>query len=246
MSVNRIWFPIAPSGTIDASQRQSIGVGYSGILTPPVIIPATLTRLDISGALINFFQNPDYYKAVDFNDSIQDGIDEITAFTGCNYGTALLSYTADLSYYDFLTLIPDYIGVIAIFNGTTRKWMIPTSLIKLDQLHPEWETLTGTPEYFCPINHRYIVISRKPTVSGYGNMYVLYRAAAPTLADITQIPVPLEYAELVKAYCIVDLWEQNQEFSKAANYSKTYQTQLDKLHNLVHSRRQMDRLPSLR
>jgi len=31
MAVNRLWFPNAPSGDVDAAQRAQIGIGYSGI-----------------------------------------------------------------------------------------------------------------------------------------------------------------------------------------------------------------------
>jgi hypothetical protein len=32
MSVNRLWFPNTPSGTVDMPQQAQIAVGYSGIL----------------------------------------------------------------------------------------------------------------------------------------------------------------------------------------------------------------------
>lgn len=203
------------------------------------------TTMSVKLKIANFFQNPSYYKDIDLTDSIQDGVDEIVAFTGCNYGTAVIPFVANLSYYDFLTLIPDYVGVIAIYNTTTRLWMTPLSLGKLDLILPDWEISIGTPEYFCPINHRYVVIHRKPGAANYGNMYVLYRASAPTLGDNINIPVPLEYSQLVESYMKMDLWEQNEEFTKAGKEFGTYQQQLEKLHNLVHSKRQMDRLPSL-
>lgn len=204
-----------------------------------------MNRVDVISKVNGFFQNSQYYKTVDFNDSLQDGLDEIVAFTGCNYGTGVIPFTANLSYYDFLTLLPNYVGVIAIFNRTIKRWMFPESVRKFDQLRPDWETATGTPEYFSPINHRYVVIYRKPSTANYGNMFVLYRASAPTLGDSTTIPVPDEFAEVIEAYMKTDLWEQNQEFTKANSSNLTYQQQLLKLHTLVHSKRQMDRLPSL-
>lgn len=202
-------------------------------------------RVAIKTKVASFLNNPIYYKDIDFNDSIQDGVDEIVAFSGCNYGTALIPFVADLSYYDFATLISNFIGVIAIFNGTTKKWMNPTSLRKLDLQQPDWEIKAGTPEYFCPVNHRYVAIYKKPISVGYGNMYVLYRAAGPVLVDGTTIPVPYEYNSLIQSYVIMDLWEQNQEWTKASDVRRDYERDLMKLHNLVHSKRQMDRLPSL-
>jgi len=209
------------------------------------VISGDFNRVDIKLKVTNFFQNPAYYLGADLNDSIQDGTDEITAFSGCNYGVALIPFVGSLSYYDLLTLIPNYIGVIAIFNGATKCWMTPTSVRKLDQYRPDWETAIGTPEFFVPINHRYIAICKKPLVQDYGNMYMLYVSSSPVLDDATTLPFPSEYAQLIEAYVKTDLWEQNEEFTKASKEFLIYQQQLQKLHTLVHSKRQIDRLPSL-
>ena len=52
------------------------------------------TRIDLQQRLGMFFQNNQYYQTIDFNDSLQDGIDEIAAFTGCIYNSATLPFTA--------------------------------------------------------------------------------------------------------------------------------------------------------
>jgi len=202
-------------------------------------------RLSVKTKVAAFFNNPTYYTAIDLNDSIQDGSDEIIAFTGCNYGTAVIPFVKDLSYYDFMALIPDFIGVVAIFNSVTKRWMIPESVRKLDNIREDWECSIGTPEYFSLINHRYVVIYRKPGIVSYGNMYVLYKASCPTLADSTTIPIPLEYSALIEEYVQTDLWEQQQEFTKASKCFKDYISDLAKLHNLVHNKIQMDRTPGL-
>src|ERR1043166_4672 len=93
-----------------------------------------MNRVDLQSRLQNHFQNPVYYTSVDFNDSIQDGFNQISAFTGCLYASATLTFTQYKSYYDLLTLFPNYVGIVAMFNATIRRWMFPTSLKKINQI----------------------------------------------------------------------------------------------------------------
>jgi len=180
------------------------------------------------------------------NDSIQDGVDEICAFTGCIYASATINFAAGKSYYDLLTLLPNYIGVVAIFNNNIKRWLIPTSQRKLDQDRIDWETALGTPYYFVPISHRYVAIYKKPGAAGYGNMFVFYRAAAPTLVDATNIPIPDDHLTALENYCVTDLFEQNQEFIKARNHLESYINDLESLRVYMRNKRLPDRLPSLK
>lgn len=245
MAPNRIWFPAAPTGVVGASQRSALIIHYTGLLTPPVNNFTSFTRVELRTRLINALENTTYYSGTDFNDSIQDGADEICAFTGCVYKGASIDFIANLSYYDLRTLLPNYVGVIAIFNKVVNRWMMPTTTRKLDEIRPDWEISIGTPEQFTVMNHRYVGIFRKPGTSGYGQMLILYRASCPVIDDTTQIPMPIEYKELVESYAKMDLWEQNQEFSKAEMEIKTYQSQLEKLSDLRVSR-ESDRIRGLK
>jgi hypothetical protein len=180
------------------------------------------------------------------NDSIQDGVDEICAFSGCIWASATVAFSAGKSYYDLLTALPNYIGVVAIFNNTIKRWLIPTSLRKLDQDRIDWETALGTPYYFIPVNHRYVAIYKKPGAAGYGNMFVFYRAAAPILADGTNIPIPDDHLTCLENYCVTDLFEQNQEFTKGGDRLEAYIKDLEQLRIYMHNKRMPDRLPSLK
>ena len=205
-----------------------------------------MTRVDLQVRLQNFFQNTPYYPTVDLNNSIQDGMDEVAAFTGCIYKSAVVPFIAGKSYYDMLTLLPDYIGVIAIFNNTIKRWLISTSVRKLDQVRIDWETSLGTPYYFCPINHRYVVIWMKPGAINYGDMFVFYRAAAPALTDLLPIPIPDDHIQALESYCIKDLWEMNQEFGKAGEYMDVYDKNIETLRVYMESLRNPGRTVSLR
>lgn len=204
-----------------------------------------MTRLELANRVQNYMQNPVYYSGVNFNDSIQDGLDEICAFSGCLFGSATLPYTANLSYYDLRTLIPNYIGVVAIFNAVIRRWMTPTSLRKLDQVRIDWECAGGTPYYFVPVSHRYVAIYKKPLTTNYGNMYVFYRASAPTLSDGTSIPLPADHLTVLESYVKKDLWEQQQEFTKGSIEYKNYVEEVLQLKTYM-SKKDPDRQMSLR
>lgn len=203
--------------------------------------------------LQNQFNNPTYYDVQSMNDSIQDGMDEVAAFTGCIWASATLPFVNNLTYYDLLTLLPNYIGVYAIFNTVIKRWLIPTSVKHLDQVRIDWESAYGTPYYFVPVSHRYIAIYKKPNIgfnnqntTNYGNMFVYYLASAPLLTDNIEIPIPDDHITALESYSIKDLWEQNQEFSKASQYLQTYINNIEALRVLMKNRRNSDRQASLR
>ena len=148
-----------------------------------------MTRLDIQTRLNNFFANSVYYTNQDFNDSIQDGLDEICVLTGCVMQNAVIPFQNNLTYYNMMNLLPNYYALFAMFNGTTRKWMWPTSIKKLDQVRVDWETAPGTPWYFVPVSHRYVAIYKKPNTPNYGLMHCFYFATAPLLCDSDQIQI---------------------------------------------------------
>jgi hypothetical protein len=123
--------------------------------------------------------------------------------------------------------------------------MMPTGERKLDKLRPDWETCYGTPELFYPVNHRFMAIYRKPSAA-YGNFYIYYIASAPTLSAGDSIQIPTDYVNTLEDYCITDLQEQAQEFSKALVRFTSYQENLAQLQRWAKSMRQPDRLPNLR
>lgn len=205
-----------------------------------------MDRVDIQDRLSLEFENDVYYQTVDKNDSIQDGYDEIGAFTGLFLKSAVIPFTQNVTYYDMRTLIPDYIGVHAIFNTVIKRWMTPTSLRKVNNDRIDWETAPGVPYHFIPVNHRYVAIYKKPIVVGYGNMFVFYVASSPTLADGTTIAIPDDYMSGLLNYTKVDLWEQAQEFGKALSNFDDYLANLEQIRVWIQNQRNPARLMGLR
>lgn len=204
------------------------------------------TRLDIRQRILNHFENPEYFPSTTVDDSTQDGYDEICAFTGLIQKAVVLPFQNGLSYYDMIALIPDYVGVVAIFNKAINRWMLPTSLRKLDQVRVDWETSFGVPYYFSIVSHRYMAIYKKPNVDNYGDMYVFYKASAPTLTDSTTLAMPDDFLNTLEDYVETDLWEQNQEWGKAAVHLNSYADNIEELNQWIKSQRIPDRGPTLK
>ena len=205
-----------------------------------------MLQSDLVTRLVNWFENPTYYTSVDFNDSIQDGYDETCAFSGCILKAASTPFVNNLSYYDMISLFPDYIGVVAIFNATTKRWMWPTSIKKVEAVRIDWDTAPGTPFYFIPVSHRYLAIYKKPNTNSYGNMFVYYRAAADTLSSGSTIQIPDDHALALQDYVITDLFEQAQEWQKAQTHFAAYIATLELLRTWVQNKRMPDRQISLK
>ena len=201
------------------------------------------TRIDLANRVKNFLPNTTYYQNFDFNDSIQDGLDEICAFSGCVYASATLSYLPNKTYYDMLGLLPNYIGVIAIFSNPIKRWLFPTSLRKLAEVRWDWETAIGTPYWFVPVSHRYVAIWMKPGSPNYGTFNIFYKASGPSpLTDTTAIPIPDDHIQALDSYVVTDLWEQNQEFNKATSFfQQSYQKDLDNLRTYIQSKTNIGR-----
>lgn len=206
-----------------------------------------MTRVDLQARLMNYFnQNNIYYDVPTMNDVIQDGLDEVFAFSGCGYNSAVLPFIPNKTYYDMLTLFPDYLGVYAIFNRTMNRWMFPTSLRKLDNVRIDWETTIGTPYYFVPVSHRYLAIWMKPSAPTYGNMFILYRSSAPTIFDNTQIPIPDDHIQSLENFCITEMFEMQQEFTKAGLMLPQYQKDLDLLTTYMREKQNPSRAQNLK
>ena len=203
------------------------------------------SQSDMANRIANYFNNPTYFTPADLNSSIQDGYDEIGAFSGLFLKGAQVPFVANLSYYDLLTMLGDYIGVVAIFNTGIKRWMTPASVLRFDRDRIDWETALGVPYFFSVISHRYMAIYKKPAVAGYGSMYIFYRAASPTLGPNDLFAIPDEYIETAQDYVLSDLWAQNQEWVKAQNKMTEYIDHLNQLKVWIKSQRDPDRVPML-
>lgn len=204
-----------------------------------------MTRDQLKDSLKVTLANNKYFSDEDFNASIQDGSDEVSVYTGCILKAVRLPFVNNLSYYDFVSLIPDFYALFAIYSIPIKRWLVPDTVARFDTDTPDWDTRVGTPEFFAVINYRYTAIYKKPTIDNYGDMYVFYKARVGTLVGIDQLPVADQFSDTIESYVISDLWEQNQEWSKAQVHFTTYMNNVAALEKYLNSR-QPERIPFLK
>lgn len=188
-----------------------------------------MTRDEIVAHIGEDLNSAAYYTSEDLNDSMQDAYDEIAAFTGCITKSAPVPFEANTVYYDFLELIPEFVTVLGIWNGRTKKWMIPVSYREMDNYRSDWELSRGEPFAFCPVNYRYIAIFPSPSDSN-NYMHVFYRAQAEEMTGSSEPSVPDDIVEeIFGAYVMTDMHEQQMEWVKAKRRWKTYQQKITDL-----------------
>lgn len=200
-----------------------------------------MTRTQLMYRIQNHLNNSVFYTDDDLKDSIQDGLDETVAYSGAIVKSAVIELNKDQTYYDFIELLPDFAGLVGIYNTVTKSYLNPTTR---RQLGLNWATAIGTPDSFAPINHRWVAIASKPTVNNYGKAIVFYRTTAPQLDDSIEIPLP-EDSLALEEYVKVDLWEQAQEFMKAKTEFSYYVADLERLRRIIQERTNQ-RIPNLR
>lgn len=185
-----------------------------------------------------------FYQPVDLNDSIQDGYSEVAALTGCIFKAASISLSANLSYYDFGSLISDFHAVTAIFNPQVKQWMTPVSLKILEDIRNDWELAIGSPFLFWPVNFRFVAIYPKLTTST-GSLYVYYRAHGEVLSSSSTPQIPDDLQIILEHYTIGDMFEQAEEFSKAGISLVDYFKGIKDIKQATRSFRQPDLMSRL-
>lgn len=192
-------------------------------------------RVNLNDAGITF------YSADDLNDSIQDGYNEVVSISRTIETTATITFVDNLSYYNFSTLISDYLHVIAIYNNNTKKWLDYLPLKVLQEIDGKWETKIGNPKYFTVLDDSYIALFPK-LGTATGDMLVVYKASANTLSAATVPTLPESFQHTLEKYSTMDLLEQAEEFTKAIEWFKEYSEQLQELEQQMNSRNTTDRI----
>lgn len=201
-----------------------------------------MTKADLIKRIQLQLNNDVYYTATDLNDSIQDCLDEIVAFSGLRLLAASIPFVNNLTYYDLQTLLPNFLAIYAVYNRVTKRWMYPNSIRRFDNDRLDWETAPGTPYFFSPISYRYMAIYKKPVVDTYGDMWIFYIGTADILDnEVSLLPNTIR-AELLDSAVFTDLYEQNQEWTKAQNFFTNYQEGLLELRNWIQTGRIPDRI----
>lgn len=206
----------------------------------------TTVRTNLADAAITF------YSENDLDDSIQDAYDDIVAMSKCILKKVTsLTFEPYLSYYDFSEFgIADYMGTVAIFNNTTKRWLVDDCSLKdFDRMRRDWEKWTGQPQFWAPSDPERIAIVPKSTgtitsgafsqiaftddyyissITGTGTFDLYYWAIAPTLtSDSDTFLISSNMQVLLEYYVTGDLIEQATEYTKALGWWTKYYPTLE-------------------
>lgn len=186
----------------------------------------------------------DYYTSSDVNEAIQDGYDEVAVLTGCIQKSATIN-VANTTYYDMLSLIPDYFAVVAAYNNTTLRWILFDNLKVFDTVRIDWETWAGMQPMFGSVsNFRYIALV-PILIAATGTITIYYRATAPTLAFSDTPLIHIDEQVLLEWYATADLLDQAQEFIKADKWWTKYFKDVLKYKERIGKLAKSDYLPVL-
>lgn len=177
-----------------------------------------------------------FYSDSDLNAAIQECYKLYVNQVKVIEKRVVLDITADLVYYDFSNLIPDYLIVNGIFDNTTKQWLTGKSRLWLDKLRTDWETMTGSLKWFSIINHQYVAIVPHPVVTA-GTIDVHYSALAPTInTDTEVIKVLAESEHVFQIYAQFYLMLQAKEFTKAKISLKEFENSIKEAIIIAQSR----------
>lgn len=187
-----------------------------------------------------------YYSSDDIFDSMQDGYDEITVIAQQIEKMVVLPVQDDLVYYNFYELIPDYIRPFAIWLTSPERWISQRGFEFISKkIRNDWEKGRGNPRSYMVRNFQYVAIYPR-LKTGVGNFEVFYKAKAPAI-ELGDTPIiPTEFSRILNYYCLADLLEQSEEFTKALMHLQKYQDILNSLMTHVEQRSQPDRINVLR
>lgn len=171
--------------------------------------------------------NPKSYSVSDIDDSFQDAYDDIISRTQCLIKKTTLNWAADLSYYDFRSLVSDYMAVVAIFNNVNRRWLEDDKNTRnFDQMRIDWEIANGSPTNWTALNFKYTaVFPRYASAAGTFDLY--YWATAPVIVDAATPLIATDMQHLLEEYSTEDLLEQFEEYVSAAPFWELYEENLE-------------------
>lgn len=176
-----------------------------------------------------------FFTDIEIGYSLQDGYDLVAAVAGCIESNTTINFTSGLVYYDFSSLISDYLRIYGIYNNNTNRWMEPIDTIELYKLRDNYELANGEPYWFQPIDAKYTLIYPVPATAT-GSMTVLYKAKAPTFGPDVIPNIPSVNHNVLEFYGTGDLLTQCEEWIKALKFLGMFDATLEDIKKLIRNR----------
>ena len=162
-----------------------------------------------------------FYSNDDLTESLQDAYDDVVFQTQCIIKKQSLNFPVG-PYLDLSEYIEDFMGVCAIFNQNTNRFLRDDLTLRdFDNLRIDWELWNGTPDFWAPATFNIIAIS-PAYLSKMSGLDIYYFAKAPFVIDTATPLISVDFLDLLEDYSTADLLEQAEEFTKASRHWKTY------------------------
>jgi len=182
-----------------------------------------------------------FYTDEDVFDSLQDGYEEISLRTECIEKVVSVQFPTT-PYLDAVSSIPDYFRPFGIYDRNRKLFLTPTTFKILEGMDEKWEVTNGTPEWFVPIDFKYIAFYPHYSVVPTYNMYMFYTAVAPDFTSSNSLSIPANHENVIVNYVVNDLLDQALEFKKSAAIYGEYTKDFNRLKASLGKRNNSDRI----
>ncbi len=208
-----------------------------------------MTRDELASLIIvNLNDSGVFHDLSEINDAIQDGYEDLVLTHGLRPKANAINATANLTFYDLVTLIPDFVALRAIYHHPTKRWLVSQNLKYLQSCRDNWELAVGNPTDFWVANYRRFALFPHPTVTTENALWIFYYAAAPELTNPAQdlnIPVDSGFRAL-ENYTTSVLLTKAEEWTKAEAYEAQAQEDSEECLTFRNSLKRPDYIDGLR
>lgn len=189
--------------------------------------------------------SPVFFALAQVKEAINDGLFDLADLTEV-YETAENEAFTTSTYYNLSTALSNTVlSVQGVFNGTTNRWLTPTSVEELDAGWGRWEDATGNPDQFVIRGHYWLGTFPK-LASASGNMNVRYSYIPSALSADGDTPTfPSEFHPALVEYACYDLLCQEREHDKAMKFYARYLEIVERLIKYNKARASYDRVNHL-
>lgn len=181
-----------------------------------------------------------FYSDTEIADSLQDGFWDIAVETRCIERVIQVTFPTS-PYLTITTPVPDYHAPTAIYNKNNNRWLPAVDFKTLEGLNDQWDTETGTPEFFCPIDFNTIAIYPTYQSVPTENMVLFYISVGDGIVNSEEINLFPRDSEILLNYSVSDLLDTALEYRKSGMYFGEYLQFLSKVKLDMKRRNQADR-----
>lgn len=165
-----------------------------------------------------------YFNSPEVVLSLQDALDEINIAGEIFTKEASVVVPPNTLYYNIYEAIPDYYRLVSVFSPARNMFLPIKNFRNFATYRRNWEKSYGTPYEIGLVNYQYITFY--PTTPPTQPLTFRYVAFPAPVGDTDLISYPAQFISCVELYCIADLLEQLQEFTKAGIAWQDYETRL--------------------